>query len=147
MDPKFKEILDSLPEKPPRSRLQPYRELIGELRRRGRTFQDIAQILAERCQVQVTASAVHDFLRKRLQAKHGLDNWRNMRKGKRRVVSTLPRIKTATPEFASAPTPADEIARKMAALKARKPVKKPTSAPFQFDVNEPLRLKKPETGT
>ena len=34
----FQDILDSLPEKPARSRLEPYRELIEELRRRGRTF-------------------------------------------------------------------------------------------------------------
>jgi transposase len=30
MDDKFQDILDSLPEKPPRSRLEPYTELIGE---------------------------------------------------------------------------------------------------------------------
>jgi len=37
MDGKFQDILDSLHEKPPRSRLEPYRELIEELRRRERT--------------------------------------------------------------------------------------------------------------
>jgi hypothetical protein len=52
MDAKFREILDALPNKPPRSRLEPYRELIEELRRRGRTYVDIAGILAEKCQVQ-----------------------------------------------------------------------------------------------
>src|SRR6516162_4929908 len=46
MDRKFEDILDTLPEKPPRSRLEPYRELIGELRKRGRTYRDIAGILA-----------------------------------------------------------------------------------------------------
>jgi hypothetical protein len=56
MDAKFREILDSLPNKPPRSRLEPYREFIEELRRRGRTYLDIAGILAEKCQVQVTAA-------------------------------------------------------------------------------------------
>lgn len=142
MDPKFKEILDSLPDKPPRSRLQPYRELIGELRRRGRTFQDIAHILAEKCQVQVTASGVHDFVRKRFQAKRRLGKRSNPRKDERSVFSAIPRIKTATPDSAVAPTPGDGVARKIAALKARKPKAKPTSEPFHFDVNEPLRLKK-----
>jgi len=47
MDAKFKEILDGLPDKRPRSRLEPYRELISGLRRRGRTYRDIAHILGE----------------------------------------------------------------------------------------------------
>jgi hypothetical protein len=65
MDTNFKEILNGLPDKPPRSRLEPYRELIRELRRRGRTYRDIAHILAEKCQIQVTASGVHNFVRTR----------------------------------------------------------------------------------
>lgn len=144
MDPKFKEILDSLPDKPPRSRLQPYGGLIAELRRRGRTFQDIAHILAEKCQVQVTASGIHAFVRTRSQAKRRSRTRRNSRKDERMVVSALPRIKTATPESAVAPTPGDEVARKIAALKARRPDAGPTSERFHFDVNEPLRLKKDE---
>jgi hypothetical protein len=52
MDDKFGGLLDSLPEKPPRSRLEPYSELIVELRRRGRTYREIARILAEKCKVQ-----------------------------------------------------------------------------------------------
>ena len=62
MDAKFKEILDGLPSKRPRSRLEPYGELISELRRRGRTYRDIAHILGEKCQVQVTASVLVGFM-------------------------------------------------------------------------------------
>src|ERR1017187_5089462 len=51
MDDKFGGLLDSLPEKPPRSRLEPYSELIVELRRRGRTYREMARILAEKCKV------------------------------------------------------------------------------------------------
>jgi hypothetical protein len=36
MDANLKKILDELPGKPPRSRLEPYREFIEELRSRGR---------------------------------------------------------------------------------------------------------------
>ncbi len=61
---KFKEILDGLPPKRPRSRLETYAKLIIELRR-DRTYRDIAHILAEKCQIQVTASEVHDFVRAR----------------------------------------------------------------------------------
>ena len=69
MDDSLKDILDALPAKAPRSRLEPYREFIQELRRRGRTYRDIAGILAEKCQVQVSASGVHDFVRIRSRGK------------------------------------------------------------------------------
>src|SRR5688572_16345823 len=65
MDDKFQDIVDSLPEKPARSRLEPYNELIDELRRRGRTYREIAHILAEKCQLIAGASTIHDFVRVR----------------------------------------------------------------------------------
>jgi hypothetical protein len=49
MDANLKRLLDELPDKPPRSRLEPYREFTEELRSRGRTYRDIAEILAEKC--------------------------------------------------------------------------------------------------
>jgi hypothetical protein len=52
MDSKLSEILERLPPKPPRSRLDPHAALIEELRRRGRTYREIARVLAEDCQVQ-----------------------------------------------------------------------------------------------
>ena len=63
MDANLQEILDNLDEKAPRSRLGPYRDLILELRRRNRTYREILQILADRCQIQVSISTLHDFLR------------------------------------------------------------------------------------
>ena len=48
MDDKVNEILDRLPAKPPRSRLDPHAALIEEMRRRGRTFAEIARVLAGR---------------------------------------------------------------------------------------------------
>ena len=135
METKFKEILDGLPDKPPRSRLEPYRELIRELRRRGRTYRDIAQILAEKCQVQVTASGVHDFVRKRSRVK---------RKSTKRLANAA--LKTAPAALIAPPTEKpsgdDKVQRKIAALKARKPVTKAALAEFQFDATQPLRLKK-----
>ena len=56
MDDRFLDILDGIPEKPPRSSLEPYREFINELRRRGRTYREIAHILTEKCQLRVAAS-------------------------------------------------------------------------------------------
>jgi hypothetical protein len=64
MDDRFQDILDGIPEKPPRSSLEPYRELINELRQRGRTYRDIAHILSEKCQLRAAASTVYRFLSK-----------------------------------------------------------------------------------
>ncbi len=65
MDEKFRAILDGLPPKPPRSRLEPYWELISEMRNRGRTYREIAQVLDEHCRVSVAPSTVHGFVRAR----------------------------------------------------------------------------------
>jgi hypothetical protein len=69
MDANLEDILDELPDKPPRSRLETYREFIEELRSKGRTYRNIAEILAEKCGVQVTGSGVHYFVRSRSRAK------------------------------------------------------------------------------
>jgi hypothetical protein len=58
-------ILDRLPPKPPRSKLEPYSELIQELRQRGRSYRDISGILATCCGVTAAAHTVYNFVRNR----------------------------------------------------------------------------------
>jgi hypothetical protein len=65
MNETLKAILDSLPPKQPRSKLEPYTELIQELRNRGRSYREIAVILAERCGVRVGIHTVYNFARVR----------------------------------------------------------------------------------
>jgi len=141
MDDRLKDILDALPTKSPRSRLEPYREFIQELRRRGRTYRDIASVLSEKCQVQVSASGIHDFVRTR---------YRSEQKSRRRApkgtitlmaAPALTQIETAGPA-AKVDAPMDAVRRQIAALKARKSVIEPTPEGFRFDPSEPLRLKK-----
>jgi hypothetical protein len=139
MDTKFGEILDGLPDKPPRSRLESYRELIGELRRRRRTYRDIAHILAEKCQIQVTASGVHDFVRKRSRDKRKPPGPMASTRTEERPAAAMTRV-TTTPK--SSRSLGDEVQRKITALKARRPGVKPLPEKFQFDPSEPLRLKK-----
>lgn len=136
MDAKFKEILDGLPSKRPRSRLEPYGELISELRRRGRTYRDIAHILGEKCQVQVTASGVHDFVRTRSRVKG--------KSTKRFVIGSMKTVPTAPIVPSTRKSSADaEVQRRIEALKARKAVTKAAPDKFRFDPTQPLRLKKP----
>jgi hypothetical protein len=135
MDSEFRNILESLPEKPPRSRLEPYGELIDGLRRRGRTFRDIVEILAEKCQVQVSISTLHDFLRAR--------SCRNRNSARRiaadATIANPIASKSAGGESVQKPSE-DEVRQRIAAFKARKPVTTPSRDDFHFDPNEPLRL-------
>jgi hypothetical protein len=68
MDPTLLSLLDTIPQKPPRSKLETHRELIRQLRRKGCTFRDIVRILHERVGLDVAVSTIHSFLKVR--AKH-----------------------------------------------------------------------------
>lgn len=128
--PNFKEILDGLPEKAPRSRLEPYRELILEMRRRGRPLREIARVLGEKCDVQVAPSTIHDFVRvaRSTEQKKEL-NIKNSRQHDA--------IRTENPSGAGSD---DEVNRRIAALKARKAPTPTGPGRFQFISGEPLRL-------
>jgi hypothetical protein len=135
MDRQLKQLLRTLPEKPPRSRLEPYREFIEELRRLKRTYRDIAAILAEKCNLQVSASGIHDFVRAR---SRGEETGRT-RLGESKGALTNPTLErntTSNPDVA-----ADTVQRRIAALKQRDAVVQPTAEGFQFDPCEPLRLR------
>ena len=139
MDRKFQDILDTLPERPPRSRLEPYRELICELRKRGRTYRDIAGILAEKCQLRVSVSRVHDFVRVQLRAK---------RKQAKPQASAGARINTAAVTLRTtdantvrqAGRPTDEARQRIAAVRLRPKPVKANPPQFQYDPDEPLHL-------
>jgi hypothetical protein len=134
MDANLKKILAELPIKPPRSRLEPYREFIEELRSRGRTYRDIAGILAEKCAVQVTGSGVHDFVRTRSRAttnSAGRMTKSNPLAASNAVVKTSP-----------ASTSSEEVHRRIAALKARNTAVEQRPHGFEYNPDEPLRLKR-----
>jgi hypothetical protein len=140
MNPDFQEILDGLPEKPPRSRLEPYRPLIEELRRRGQTYQEIVKILEEKCQLHTAISTVNDFMRRCARKKP------NPSKGTKPEVMDTTRSPTDTSAAARWPNLAEhqtqtpeEVRQRIEALKQR-PVAAETPKLFQYDPDEPLRL-------
>lgn len=63
MDPTLLSLLDSIPQKPPRSKLETHRELIRQLRRKGCTYRDIVRILRERVGLDVAVSTIHSFIK------------------------------------------------------------------------------------
>ena len=68
MDPTLLSLLETIPQKPPRSKLETHRELIRQLRRKGCTYRDIVRILRERAGLDVAVSTIHSFIKVR--AKH-----------------------------------------------------------------------------
>jgi hypothetical protein len=97
----------------------------------GRTYRDIAEILAEKCAVQVTGSGVHDFLRTRSRAKT---------KSAGRGTKSNPLAASNPVAAETSPASNEEVQRKIAALKARNTAAEPGPRGFEYDPNEPLRL-------
>lgn len=65
MNPELQRIYDSIPEDKPRSRLEPYRELILRWRRQGRTYHRIRQLLVDQFNVQVAYVVLYRFIQSR----------------------------------------------------------------------------------
>ena len=65
----IRKILAELPDRGKRSSLDPYRDLVLEMRRRGYSYREMAQLLAERCELKISHAAIHNFVRRQA---HGL---------------------------------------------------------------------------
>ena len=142
MDDRSQEILESLPQRPSRSRLAPYRELIHELRRRRRTYREIATVLAEKCQCRVSISTLHDFVRLRKRpdrayAYHGAEE---------EGVSQIGRSESSIQQKTTAEggelerVKADNVQERIAALKRRPQPAESNPVQFHYDPNKPLSL-------
>jgi hypothetical protein len=125
MDPTLLSLLDSIPQKSPRSKLETHRELIRQLRRKGCTYRDIVRILRERVGLHVAVSTIHSFIKVR--AKH-----------RKQVQYELPPLEPQS--SVSTLMSSDDVTSRIAALKA-KPVGQKTKAKhFHFEESEPLKL-------
>lgn len=128
--PQIQALLHDLPERAIRSGLEPYRELVLELRRRSFSYRQIAKLLVERCGFEISHSAIHDFVRK-----HG---------------ATPPLVKPSGSEeppaaFAAGRNPErrgtdPSIRERIEALKRHKPAPQVEETGFRFDPAKPLHL-------
>ena len=119
MEPELRTILESLPEKTYRSKLEPHRELIRELRRKGQTYREVAHLFEERLGLYVAPSTLHSFVKVR--AKH-----------RQRTQFELPPIQVATAE--------SPVLDRVSAFKAKTVVRTAKPSRFVFRENEPLTL-------
>jgi hypothetical protein len=136
----FQDILDSLAEKPPRSRLDPYSELIIEMRRRRRTYREIVNIPLDNCGLRVSISTLYDFVKAK--SKGPSKPARMIRAapssaGSHNTGSTL--SSGTTPNVKDTSASAEEVRRRVVSLKQRR-ITNPSVGGFQYDANEPLRL-------
>jgi IS30 family transposase len=132
MDERLRALIEEMPEKPPRSKLEPHLEVIRELRRKRRTYQEIARFLADHLNVTVAASTIHAFVRVR--ARH---------RQKQSQVELPParaaEVKTATTTESRGTAATDRnIKERIEAVKRRRPPEKPRPR-FEYDENEPLQ--------
>ena len=119
MEPAQKTILESLSEKSYRSKLEPHHELIRELRRKGRTYREVARLFHERLGLHVALSTLHSFVKVR--AKH-----------RKRLQFELPPTGLASTE--------SPVLERVAVLKAKPAVRGAKRTRFVFRENEPLTL-------
>jgi hypothetical protein len=136
MEQTYQTILDSLPPRRPRSKLEPYGALIRALRARGRSYREIVTILRERCGLRVATHTVYHFVQARAQ----------------KPVAPRPRRRQPSERVRRAPDPhaatsrpssdgSDDLWTRIATLKQRAPVSPPrTPKTFAYDENTPLQL-------
>lgn len=65
MDEQIKNLLDAMPDTQPRSKLEPHEDVIRELRRKRKTYIQIAEFFGVHLGIRVAPSTVHAFLKVR----------------------------------------------------------------------------------
>jgi IS30 family transposase len=128
MDDKTRRVLDETPDKPPRSKLEPPEDVIRELRRKGRTYEDIAQFFAVHLNLKVAPSTIYAFVRVRARRRQ-------------RVRTELPQVEHhSVPSRVEAASNDADVRQRIAELKRRRRAEEPKPRLFHYDENEPLHL-------
>ena len=139
MDETLRQLLDQMPERAPRSKLEPHAEVIRELRKKRRTYQEIAVFFREHLQLPVAPSTIHEFVKTRArQARHRATAavelppappWEKGREPRSLVTEN------------GALSPTDSSARERIRAVKNQPVVSEKPAPrFEFDPQSPLTL-------
>jgi hypothetical protein len=139
VEDKFEAILKSLPAKEPRSRLEPYSELITEMRKRGYSYREITQVLKKACGLKVGTSTVNDFVLTRSRSRAKPSRTIETKKNKRPLTGTYRNTKAQ--ESTRRPQKELEgIAKTIKELKDQPLKTHATKLLFEYNPDEPLRL-------
>jgi hypothetical protein len=127
----IQQILEELPNRGGRSSLDPFRELILEMRRRGYSYRETARLLAERCDMKISHAAIHNFVRLQSRLPAGESS------------SDRPQSVVTKAERGSSGNARDQrdVRARIAALKGRvAPSESTEEAGYRFDPDQPLML-------
>jgi IS30 family transposase len=133
MDEKLRQLLDAIPERPPRSKLEPHAEVIRELRKKRRTYQEIATFFREHLELSVAPSTIYEFVKTRA---------KQARKPPQATAEWEASGGTSAESSAATPPGADDDVRERIRALRRQPVPAKKEPPrFAFDPEQPLTLK------
>jgi hypothetical protein len=130
---KLRALLDRMPEKPPRSKLEPHMDVIRQLRRKGRTYQEIARFFAEHLGIPVAASTIHAFIKVRARQ-------RQRRPPIELPPATVQEIETAPTTLDAVPPAEPNVRDRIEAVKQRRLPEKAHKQRFEYNEEEPLQL-------
>jgi len=140
MNEELQSILDQMPAGPPRSKLEPYRDLIRNLRQKRKTYREIAAFLHQHCNVGVHYSTIYDFVHA---PSRNPEQDQIRAETPRPLQPVLPAENIMTiggvPGYAP-PTPAQDLHARIAAIKSRKSTTQTPKPVFHYEEGEPLRL-------
>ena len=137
MDELIRQILDDLPEREGRSRLEPYRELIFEMRHRRYSYRQISRLLGERCELRIGRSAIQEFVTRHSRPGSGSSGTTGPSAGT--IRRSLP-AGIGDQENGGPSVPLEEIRLRIAAVKRRPSATADEEPRFHFDPSRPLRL-------
>jgi hypothetical protein len=133
MDDRIKVILESIPKKHQRSKLEPFTELIKQLRRRGQTYRAIAHILARKCDMVVASSTLVRFAATLAREKRKYSKHPNAGKSRGKMTPTVGvNVTSAAPDA--------DIWKRIEALKQQPAKPENSSKQFIYDPDRPLQL-------
>jgi hypothetical protein len=134
----LRQILDELRDRETRSSLDPYRELLIGMRRRRYSYREISRLLTERCGLEISHSAVHDFVKRHCPELSG--GCPSLKSGGTRQ-SDPATARTESRESRAEPEQPQAVRERIAAMKRRPRLAANDEPEFQFDPSQPLRLK------
>jgi hypothetical protein len=119
-----------------------YRDLLLELQRRKYTYREIRQILQEKCQVEVSLSTLHGFLRTQRKPKSSATRTSTVSEHQKSQNEMAPEhvaIFTLPKKAAPMASP-DEVRQRIAMLKQQTTQPKQDKKIFHYDPDQPLHL-------
>jgi hypothetical protein len=143
MDPKLEQILKNLPPAKTKGRLESYREFILRLRRDGRSYTEIQQILTTKCGIQISVAGIFKFVHSRQRSRTTTNLQPPQQEN---PVYQEPIEREEKPKLTRTQEEIEAM-RAKARASAHKPTTQPKPKPlFHYDPNRPLTNKPIDNG-